>query len=164
MNIPCWYNIHCGNELLKNPYCSSSISVESVLKKTEHILSKPNVSYCIVYANNKNIHECLKRIKRYKRKTDQVVIVNNGCEEYIWSNIRQMFDISEFVYIQNDSNLGCVIARNQAMKAATGITLFILDDDQFINADSLHKLQSIESDIVGTEAWSMDNNGYAKRI
>jgi len=39
-----------------------------------------------------------------------------------------------------------------------------LDDDQFINSDSLHKLQSIEADIVGTEAWSMDNNGYAKRI
>lgn len=164
MNKPCWYAIQCGNERKKNPHCSESISIGSVLQMTEEILSKPNISYCIVYANNKNIHECLKRIKQYKRKTDQVVIANNGCENFKLVNIRQLFDANEVIYIQNDTNIGCVLARNQAMKAATGNTLFVLDDDQFINADSLHKLQSIEADVVGTEAWSMDNNGYAKRI
>jgi GT2 family glycosyltransferase len=164
LNKPCWYKIPCGNEQTKSPACSSSISVESVLKKTEEILSKPNISYCVVYANNKNIGECLKRIKRYKRKTDQVVIVNNGCNGFAEFSIYQLFDEEEFIYIYNKTNLGCVIARNQAMKAATGNTLFVLDDDQFINADSLHKLQSVESDAVGTEAWSMDNGGWAFRI
>jgi hypothetical protein len=166
MNKPCWYEIPCGDERTKNPHCSGSISVESVLKKTEEILSKPNISYCVVYANSKNIHECLKRIKRYKRKTDQVVIVNNGCDIFNWTNIRMLFgrSIKDIVYIENDTNIGCVLARNQAMKAATGNTLFVLDDDQFINADSLHKLQSVEADVVGTEAWSMNDSGYAKRI
>jgi len=161
---PCWYKIHCSNgqlERRKNPGCSQSISVDEVFGKTVDILSKPNISYCIVYANDKNIRKCLERIKEHKRKTDQVVVANNGCKTFTEPNVNQLFSKNEYIYIENKTNLGCILARNQTMKAATGITLFILDDDQFINSDSLHKLQSIEADIVGTEAWSMDRSGYA---
>ena len=50
------------------------------------------------------------------------------------------------------------------MKAAKGTYIFTLDDDQFISPVSLHSLQSINADLVGTEAWSMDDNFMAHRI
>jgi ADP-heptose:LPS heptosyltransferase/glycosyltransferase involved in cell wall biosynthesis len=167
LSKPCWYAIPCGGNMAEgktNPECSKSISVDSVLKKAKLILSKSLVSYCVVYHNDKNIYECLDRIRKTKRKTDQVVVANNNCKTFGKNNVAQMFPDSEFAYIENDKNVGCVIARNQAMKAASGIYVFTLDDDQFVNPDSLHKLQSIEADIVGTEAWSMDSNGYAYKI
>lgn len=162
----CWYDttncLGIQHNKAKIAPCIESITVDQVVNKVNKVLSKPNLSYCIVYANDKNIGKCLALIREYKKTNEEVVVVNNGCQTYKENEIKALFN--NYQYIENEENLGCIIARNQAIKAARGTYVFTLDDDQFISIDTIHKLQSINADIVGSEAWSMDENYMAHRI
>jgi len=154
---PCWYEISCSDQLYEktpNPYCSSSISVVDVMEKAKEILSIPNISYCVVSYNQNEITErCIGLINKFKKYNDEVILVDNGSE--ILPNV----DVRTF--ITNDENKGCILARNQALQAARGRHVLTLDNDQYVSLSSIHRLMNMDEDIVGVEAWSMDDAGYA---
>lgn len=165
--IPCWYDIPCSQgeiERKKNPLCSLAVKSEYVADKVNKILSKPNISYCVVYKDNEEItKECIGRILKYRKYNNELVLVDNGSK-----NKECLDDLLKkqqlIVRIRNEKNEGCIIARNQAMKRAKGEFLFVLDNDQYISAVSIHRLMNTEGDIVGVEGWSMDGNGWAFEI
>lgn len=165
--VPCWYDIPCSQgeiERKKDPLCSLAIKPEYVVSKVDKILSKPNVSYCVVYKDNEEItKECISRILKYRKHNDEIILVDNGSKnkEFLDSLLKEQQLI---VKIRNGKNEGCIIARNQAMKRAKGVYLFVLDNDQYISSVSLHRLMNTEGDVVGVEGWSMDSNGWAFAI
>lgn len=161
---PCWYLIPCSTkdnrlEETENPWCSRAISVEQVMLKLKEVLSVPNVSYCVVYHNKPLItRQCIDAIVDHSKYNDEIVIVDNGSVDafdYTGDNIKRL---------RIDDNKGCVIGRNLAMRNATGRFLLTLDNDQFISHHTIHRLMRVEADIVGVEAWSMDQDGFAYDI
>ena len=165
--IPCWYSIPCSKgeiERKKNPLCSLAIKPEYIVNNVDKILSKPNISYCVVYKDNEQItRECISKILKYRQYNDELILVDNGSKSkgFLDDLLKNQQLIVE---IRNEKNLGCIIARNQAMKRAKGEFLFTLDNDQYISAISIHRLLNTEGDIVGVEGWSMDNSGWAFKI
>lgn len=165
--IPCWYSIPCSKgeiERKKNPLCSLAIKPEYIVNNVDKILSKPNISYCVVYKDNEQItRECISKILKYRQYNDELILVDNGSKNkgFLDDLLKNQQLIVE---IRNEKNLGCIIARNQAMKRAKGEFLFTLDNDQYISAISIHRLLNTEGDIVGVEGWSMDNSGWAFKI
>ena len=130
----------------------------------QSLLSRPSISYCIVTYNQREIAtECLDAVYKTKKFTDEVVIVDNnstdGMRDYLIHNKEENTQ-----YIFNEQNVGCVKARNQAMKAAHGRTLFILDSDQIIQSDTLHKMRLSDGDIVGSEAWHVGSSGICSKV
>jgi len=162
--IPCWYAIPCSQgeiERKKNPLCSLGIKPDYVLSKVDKILSRPNISYCVVYKDNEEItKECVSRILKYRKYNNELVLVDNGSQNRNFLNAL-LKNQQSVVRIRNKKNEGCIIARNQAMKKARGGYLFTLDNDQYISAVSIHRLLNTEGDIVGVEGWSMDKDALA---
>ncbi|HUV84105.1 MAG TPA: glycosyltransferase, partial [Methanosarcinales archaeon] len=154
--VPCWYNVLCDKERTENsfnPPCSIALEPVSALEKIRAILSKPNVSYCVVFKDNEEItNECINRILKYKKYNDELILIDDGSEKKLFNYLKENESIT---IIRNSKNKGCVIARNQAMKRAKGEYLFILDNDQYISGISTHKMMCTEGDIIGVEGWSM---------
>lgn len=160
----CWYEIPCRTqmdinpELTSNAPCAKSVGVESVLGKVKEILEKPNLSYVVVYKDNPEMtQECINLIKDNKKCNDEMILVDNG------SKVKHQFDDAKkgVKCLRNEENLGCIIGRNQGMKQASGRFLLTLDNDQYISPRTMHALMNTEGDVVGVEAWSMDEGGWA---
>lgn len=162
--IPCWYDIPCSQgeiERKKNPLCSLAIKPEYVVSKVDKVLNRSNISYCVVYKDNEEItKECISRILKYRKYNEELILVDNGSQNkgFLDSLLKEQQLI---VKIRNGKNEGCIIARNQAMRRAKGVYLFILDNDQYISSVSLHRLMNTEGDVVGVEGWSMDSGAWA---
>jgi GT2 family glycosyltransferase len=165
---PCWYDIPCSDlpenqkELVISPPCAGSIPSDAVMERISQVLERPNLSYIIVYKDNLEVtNKCLGLIEKFKKGNEEIIIVDNGSEAPYCSDGSCAQDI---VYIKNSENLGCIIGRNQGMRKAEGHFLLTLDNDQFISADTVHRLMNTEGDVVGVEGWSMDDKGWAFNI
>jgi len=162
---PCWYDIPCSRQQIENkanPPCSEAVSPDMVFKQAKKILKRPSLTYCIVYNNRSEItRECLSRISKYKKYNEEVILVDNGSVDEPSHHTGNVPLGPLSLYIRNEENFGCVKARNQAMKQAKGRFILTLDNDQYISAHTVHSLLNVEGDIVGTEAWSMDKDGWA---
>lgn len=165
---PCWYEIPCGlnglREKMENPVCALAISPEDVFVTFEKIVKKPNISYVIIYYNGIDYtKECLRRILEVKKYSDELILLDNGSEE------KGVFDylkdsINNLKLLRSEKNEGCIKGRNKALKKVSGTYTLFLDNDQWVSPDSIHRLMSVQADLIGTEAWSMDNSGYAHKI
>lgn len=162
---PCWYKISCSNnqgvnvyEKTSNPVCAQVISVDKVVKVVKEVLSCPNLSYCVVFHDKEQVtRQCLEKIHCSRRFNEEVILVDNGSSEGVAERLVSYVNILH----KNSENLGCVKARNQAMKMASGRFVLTLDNDQYLSLKSTHALFQEEGDLVGVEAWSMDDKGYA---
>ena len=157
----CWYEIPCNEthypnlELKVNPPCALAISMEDVFLKAREVLDNPNLSYVVVYKDQSEItNNCLKLIEENKKCNDELILVDNGSQE-------PCAHMAGTKYLRNDHNLGCIIGRNQGMKAASGRFLLTLDNDQYLSPRTVHSLMVTEGDVVGVEGWSMDEQGWA---
>jgi GT2 family glycosyltransferase len=133
-----------------------------LLQSIEDVLSKPSLSYCIVTYNRKDItKECLDAIYKYKRTNEDVIIIDNASIDGIKEILKGGHNTS---YIFNKSNIGCTLARNAVMRIAQGRTLLVLDSDQIIVSDTVHKMRLCGADIVGSEGWAIDKNGITQHM
>lgn len=165
--VPCWYEIPCSKvdgvsimELRDNPLCSQAIEISDVIREVVRILDRPQLTYVIVYHNQDDIvRECLRHVLEYRKYNTEVIVVDNASDnppELIFGGLARVFKL-----MSNNENLGCAIARNQALRMARGRYVMFLDSDQYIGPESVQSLLVSEGDLVGTEAWSMDNAGFA---
>ena len=162
--MPCWYEIPCGNraEKKENPACAIALKLPIVTEMIEKILLAPHISYVVVYHNGEeHTQKCLERVIFNMQNNDELIIIDNGSSRkgYFLSFIRNL-DVRVQLLI-NEENLGCIKARNQGLEKARGRYVLFVDSDQLMSSISTHSLMSIEADIIGTEAWSMDAGGYA---
>ncbi len=160
---PCWYLLPCiRKQGAKRPYCSDAITVDMVMDKVHKALSTPTTTYCVVYHNKKEMtEECLKRIQAAKKWSDELMLVGNGAD---FTPFDMGLTDGNIAWINNEKNLGCIEARNQAGKKASGTFLQFFDNDQYISPHTPHRMMQIEADVVGVEAWSMTSDGYAEAI
>lgn len=134
-----------------------------LVQQVDDILSTPSMSYCIVTCNNKaKAIECLDAIFRYRRANEEVVIVDNASIDGLGEYLNKTRYNTQIIY--NNKNIGCILARNQAMKAARGRSLLVLDSDQVISANTVHNIRLCRADIVGTEAWIVSKAGVTQKV
>ena len=87
---------------------------------------------------------------------NQIILVDNGSTDETEEWARRELGI---VYIRNQINLGCGIARNQGAKWATGDYLFFIDNDQFVPSDIVSRMLAFSKDMVGTNLWKVRADG-----
>jgi GT2 family glycosyltransferase len=68
-----------------------------------------------------------------------------------------------FFYNREQTNTGCVLARNEAIRKARGQFVWILDNDQFVSYRTLDRIKQTEGDLVGVEGWWINHQGLAER-
>jgi ADP-heptose:LPS heptosyltransferase/GT2 family glycosyltransferase len=162
--MPCWYEIPCGEnvERKKNPACAVALKLPMVTEMIERILLVPHISYIVVYHNGEEYTQrCLERVVFNMQNNDELIIIDNGSfqKNHFLSFVKNLAVKTQL--LRNEKNLGCIKARNQGLERAWGRYILFIDSDQLMSPISTHSLMSIGADIVGTEAWSMDEDGYA---
>jgi GT2 family glycosyltransferase len=85
------------------------------------------ISICIPIFNQHEVAKgCLQSILS-NTENYQIVIVDNGSKPA--AIFPEHFGVGNNIYIRNEENLGFPVACNQAIKAATGDTIILLNDD-----------------------------------
>jgi len=85
------------------------------------------ISICIPIFNQHEVaKECLQSVVA-NTENYQIVIVDNGSKPA--AIFPEHFGVGNNIYIRNEENLGFPVACNQAIKAATGDTIILLNDD-----------------------------------
>jgi len=168
---PCWYEIPCSKvdgvsrlELRENPLCSQAITVEMVMEKVGEVLSAPNLSYIVVYHGQYDItKKCISLLLKQRRWNDEIVVVNNGTArlEEFYPGVNEIHNLKT---LNNEENLGCILARNQGLKNSSGRYVMFVDSDQYVAPQTTHRLFTTEGDLVGVEGWSVDNAGLASNV
>ena len=170
---PCWYEIPCGRnkkfggslEKKENPACATALKLPIVTETVQRILLIPHISYIVVYHDGEEYTQrCLERIVFNMQDNDELIIIDNGSSKkgHFLSFINNL--TVKVQLLTNEENLGCIKARNQGLREAKGRYVLFVDSDQWMSPISTHSLMSVEADITGTEAWSMDKEGYAFSI
>ena len=106
----------------------------------------PDISVCIITWNGrKRLAECLRAVPgACAPLTHELVLVDNGSTDGTLELVRR--DHPGVRLIENGTNLGVARARNQALAAAAGGCLVILDDDTIPRPGSLSGLARLLGD------------------
>ena len=112
-------------------------------------MSKPILTYCILHYNKLDkLKNTIKHIEKYTPIPFQVYIWNNG---YINSKIKRYLNKlenkPEYNVIYSDKNLGCPPARNKLLKLVNTKYIFTIDDDMYIQDETIVKaIKAFEND------------------
>lgn len=96
------------------------------------------LSVCIVNWNNKDyLRECIKSLAAFAPPGDdlEVIVVDNASADGSAEMVREEFP--DVVLIANDTNAGYAQANNQALEAAHGDKLLLLNPDVVLNETTL---------------------------
>lgn len=135
------------------------IPAEKVLEIKQKIEPNDSVSVVVVCHNALSItRKCIEHLRNSEIPVDEIVLVDNGSSDGTKEWAKKQNDL---VYVQNRSNLGCGIGRNQGVKWATGTYILFLDNDQFIalNAMEAYLEKAKTKDLVGVETWQVSMDG-----
>jgi len=107
---------------------------------------RPLVSFMIINWNGKKyLQKCFESIDRQTYPAIEVIMVDNGSSDGSAQYVRDNFPRVRI--IANAENLGYVIAKNQAARAARGEYLFSLDSDTHLDPRCVEEMVAlIESD------------------
>lgn len=109
-------------------------------------MDRPLVSFMIINWNGKKyLQKCFESIKCQTYPAIEVILVDNGSSDGSVQFVRDNF--SWVRIIENTENLGYVIAKNQAARAAKGVYLFSLDSDTHLDPHCVEEMVALlESD------------------
>lgn len=97
-------------------------------------MSNPTVSVIIpVYKAEPYLHDCLESVLAQSFQDFEIICVNDGSPDKCGEILEQYAQKDNRFTIVTQSNQGISIARNQAMKLATGTYILFLDSDDFIH-------------------------------
>jgi GT2 family glycosyltransferase len=99
-----------------------------------------NLSICIVtYRARDYLLECLRSIYEYTRQISyEIVVVDNGSRDGTAELVRDNFQ--SVVYVENPGNAGFSRPMNQALRAANGRYVLLLNPDTRVIDDAIQKL------------------------
>jgi GT2 family glycosyltransferase/spore maturation protein CgeB len=118
----------------------------------------PKFSIIILTHNRLDVTtECVESI--LKNTSDfELIIVDNGSTDNTVSWIKTNAPFAKI--IQNEKNLGVIVARNQGIRSANTEYLVLMDNDVVVSKGWIEEMfeASQEADIVGLEGWQLDYN------
>lgn len=103
-------------------------------------LPQPDLSICIVAFNVRaDLEECLRSIRRARPEIDcELLVVDNRSRDGTGEMVESGFP--EATLIPNDRNRGFAAASNQAIRAARGRYLLLLNPDTLVPAGALEEM------------------------
>ena len=108
-----------------------------------------NLSICIVtYRARDYLHECLRSIYEHTRQISyEIVVVDNGSRDGTAELVRDNFQ--SVVYVENPGNAGFSRPMNQALRAANGRYILLLNPDTLIIDNAIERLVQFLEDHPG---------------
>jgi len=105
-------------------------------------IEKDMVSVVFPTMNQKeDLLKCIKSIMDSTHKKVEVVISDNGSTDGSIEAVKKAFP--KTVILQNELNMGSPMAINNCIKASRGEFIFRLDDDEFIEKDTIEKMLKV---------------------
>lgn len=105
-----------------------------------------------VYNSSRSIQRCLDSLLVQSERSIQVVCVNDGSTDDSLNVLRQIAQADDRVLVIDQENAGVSCARNTGIDAAEGETVFFVDADDYIDAQTvervLHAMESSDAEVV----------------
>lgn len=105
-----------------------------------------------VYNVEKYIKKCLDSIVNQTYKNLEIIIINDGSTDDSLSIVEKYQKKDKRILLMNQINQGVSVARNNALKCASGDYIMFIDSDDWLELDTCHKLidkiEKEKSDIV----------------
>ena len=99
-----------------------------------------------VYNSSRSIQRCLDSLLAQSERSIQVVCVNDGSTDDSLNALRQIARADDRVLVIDQENAGVSCARNAGIDAAEGETVFFVDADDYIDAQTVERvLHAMES-------------------
>lgn len=99
-----------------------------------------------VYNSARSIQRCLDSLLAQSERSIQVVCVNDGSTDDSLNVLRQVAQADDRVLVIDQENAGVSCARNAGIDVAEGETVFFVDADDYIDAQTVERvLQAMES-------------------
>lgn len=142
----------------------SEVSISKLIykKRTSNasVFDTTKVSVVIVCHNNiSTTKKCIEHLRKSTVPVEIILVDNNSTDSTsIWAKKQD-----DILYIKNNCNFGCGIARNQGAIWAANDHILFLDNDQFVSPGSIAKLLEVKCDLVGVETWNVYSNGNTRR-
>ena len=103
-----------------------------------------------VYNSARSIQRCLDSLLAQSERSIQVVCVNDGSTDDSLNVLRQIAQADDRVLVIDQENAGVSCARNAGIDAAEGETVFFVDADDYIDAQTvervLHAMESADAE------------------
>ena len=103
-----------------------------------------------VYNSSRSIQRCLDSLLAQSERSIQVVYVNDGSTDDSLNVLRQIAQADDRVLVIDQENAGVSCARNVGIDAAEGETVFFVDADDYIDAQTiervLHAMKSADAE------------------
>ena len=100
-----------------------------------------------VYNSSRSIQRCLDSLLAQSERSIQVVCVNDGSTDDSLNVLRQIAQADDRVLVIDQENAGVSCARNAGINAAEGETVFFVDADDYIDAQTVERvLHAMESE------------------
>ena len=102
-----------------------------------------------VYNSSRSIQRCLDSLLAQSERSIQVVCVNDGSTDDSLNVLRQIAQADDRVLVIDQENAGVSCARNAGIDVAEGETVFFVDADDYIDAQTvecvLHAMESADA-------------------
>ena len=119
----------------------------------------------IIISNNRinDLRRCLKSVFNQNFLDFEVIVLNNGSKVPGYSDLQNNFK-DNFIYLENNHNVGASIARNQAVQKSNSDYILFLDDDaQLLEKNTLEKsINIIENDPTIGQLGGVQQNNKGK--
>jgi GT2 family glycosyltransferase len=117
-----------------------ALEVEGRIDDPPAAAEAPGTSVVVLSLNGKDdTRACLESLRASEVEPREILVVDNGSTDGSAEMLREWPGIR---LIANETNLGAVAARNQAIRAATGDSILFLDNDTVLPPGALRILRS----------------------
>lgn len=93
-----------------------------------------------VYNSARSIQRCLDSLLAQSERSIQVVCVNDGSTDDSLNVLRQIAQADDRVLVIDQENAGVSCARNAGIDVAEGETVFFVDADDYIDAQTVERV------------------------
>lgn len=113
----------------------------------------PQISIIIpVYNAEKYINECVESVLRQNFTDYEVILINDGSMDNSGLICKRLAERDDRIHYIEQENSGVCGARNAGLDVATGVLIFFMDSDDWLEQDSLNVLfseyQKTNSDMI----------------
>ena len=107
-------------------------------KNIQQYLSQPKVSVIIpIYNTAAYLHDTINSIRNQSLKEIEIILLNDGSTDDSINIIKEYEALDSRIQSHTQPNQGLSVARNQAMKYATGKYLYFMDSDDYLEPEAL---------------------------